>query len=76
MSGELDIRSKEIASVAASIAGNCMPCLKYHLSQAIKIGISKEELKEIIEIAKGIKNRPIEVIHNYANQLLENPNDE
>ena len=45
----LDLRSREIATVAALTAlGNCVPQLKVHLNAALNVGCSEEEIKEVI----------------------------
>ncbi len=45
----LDIKSREIATVAALTAlGNCAPQLKVHLHAALNVGCSEEEIKEVI----------------------------
>ncbi|MCL6591829.1 MAG: carboxymuconolactone decarboxylase family protein [Firmicutes bacterium] len=67
----LDPKTRELAAVAASAAGNCMPCLRYHFAEAKKNGCTEEELSEVIEAAKMIKNRPITEIEKIAGQLLE-----
>ncbi|MEX0336762.1 carboxymuconolactone decarboxylase family protein [Vibrio tubiashii] len=45
----LDVKSREIATVAALTAlGNCAPQLKVHLHAALNVGCSEEEIKEVI----------------------------
>ncbi|QBF82623.1 carboxymuconolactone decarboxylase family protein [Shewanella maritima] len=45
----LDLRSREVATVAALTAlGNCLPQLKVHLNAALNVGCSENEIKEII----------------------------
>ncbi|MGF1739740.1 carboxymuconolactone decarboxylase family protein [Vibrio profundum] len=45
----LDVKSREIATVAALTAlGNCQPQLKVHLSAALNVGCTATEIKEII----------------------------
>lgn len=45
----LDVKSREIATVAALTAlGNCKPQLKVHLSAALNVGCSAEEAKEVL----------------------------
>jgi 4-carboxymuconolactone decarboxylase len=45
----LDIKSREIATIAALTAlGNCAPQLKVHLHAALNVGCSEEEIKEVI----------------------------
>ena len=45
----LEVKSREIATVAALTAlGNCKPQLKVHLSAALNVGCSAEEVKEVL----------------------------
>jgi 4-carboxymuconolactone decarboxylase len=45
----LDLRSREIAVVAALTAlGNAAPQLKVHIQGALNVGVSREEIVEII----------------------------
>ena len=45
----LDLKSREIATVAALIAmGNAAPQLKVHINAALNVGVSKAEIVEII----------------------------
>lgn len=45
----LDLRSREIAVVAALTAmGNAMPQLKVHLHGALNVGVTREEIVEVI----------------------------
>ena len=67
---DLDAKTKELVAIAASVAGNCIPCLKYHFDAAIKENCTKQEIAEAIEIAKTIKQRPIGDINELTIQLL------
>ncbi|MCG6213081.1 carboxymuconolactone decarboxylase family protein [Vibrio furnissii] len=45
----LDLRSREIATVAAlTVLGHCTPQLKVHLNAALNVGCTEDELKEVI----------------------------
>ena len=45
----LDLRTREIATIAALTAmGNAAPQLKVHLEAGLKVGISRDEIVEII----------------------------
>lgn len=47
--GGLDLKSREIATVAALTAlGHCSAQLKVHLSAALNVGCTEEEIKEVI----------------------------
>jgi 4-carboxymuconolactone decarboxylase len=45
----LDLKSREIAAVAALTAlGNAAPQLKFHISAALNVGCTREEIIEVI----------------------------
>ncbi|MET0028320.1 MAG: carboxymuconolactone decarboxylase family protein [Candidatus Thiodiazotropha sp.] len=46
---QLDLKSREIATVAALTAlGHCAPQLKVHINGALNVGCSPEEITEVI----------------------------
>lgn len=46
---ELDLRSREIATVAALTAlGNAAPQLKVHIAAALHVGLTQEEITEVM----------------------------
>jgi 4-carboxymuconolactone decarboxylase len=46
---QLDLRSREIAAIAALVAlGYAMPQLKVHINAGLNVGLSEAEIKEII----------------------------
>ncbi len=51
----LDDETKELVAICASLAANCQPCLGFHLKASLKSGITKGEIKEVMEIARNIK---------------------
>ena len=45
----LDLRSREIATIAALTAmGNAMPQLKVHIAAALNVGLTETEIEEVI----------------------------
>ncbi len=54
----LDERTRELVGLGAAVASNCLPCVRFHLSQASKAGCSPEEISEAAEIAEMVKKRP------------------
>lgn len=54
----LDERTRELVAIAASVAADCLPCLRYHAGQAEKPGISRPEMREAAELARQVKRRP------------------
>jgi AhpD family alkylhydroperoxidase len=67
----LDARTRELIAIGASIAGNCLPCLRYHFAEAIKAGCSLEEIQQAVELSKMVKQRPIDDIDKLATDLVE-----
>jgi AhpD family alkylhydroperoxidase len=67
----LDSKTIELSGIAASIAGGCRPCLDYHFKKALEIGCTIDQVKEVIEIGKMIKQRPITDINEHAEKLLK-----
>jgi AhpD family alkylhydroperoxidase len=67
----LDSKTRELIAVSASVAGNCIPCLRYHLAEAAKKGCTKEELQEVVELANMIKQSPTDRINATAAKYLQ-----
>ena len=49
--GVLDVRTKELLGLVASIVLRCDDCIKYHLETCYNEGLNKEEVGEAMSIA-------------------------
>ncbi|MCM4168810.1 Alkyl hydroperoxide reductase AhpD [Arenibacter antarcticus] len=49
--GALDVKTKELLGLVASAVLRCDDCVKYHLENSHKEGVSKEEVMETLGIA-------------------------
>jgi len=67
----LDERTRELIAVGASIAGNCLPCLRYHFGEALRLGCDVESIREAVELGRTVKERPIHDVYRLAEDLLE-----
>ena len=47
--------TRELAAIAAAVAGKCQPCFTYHCKQARALGIPDEQIQAIIQLAKDIR---------------------
>jgi AhpD family alkylhydroperoxidase len=65
-----DAKIIELIAIGSSIAGNCLPCLRYHFAEAIKIGVSIDEIQEAVKIGKTVKEKPINDIYKLADDLI------
>jgi AhpD family alkylhydroperoxidase len=48
--GALDRRTKELLGLVASLVLRCNDCIDYHLLQAVRLGVSDQELHESFHI--------------------------
>jgi AhpD family alkylhydroperoxidase len=51
MEGALDVKTKEMLGLVASMVLRCDDCIRYHLENCKKNGLSDEELFEVFSIA-------------------------
>ena len=49
--GLLDGRTKRLLAIALSISQRCAPCLKIHARNALREGITREEIEEVAWVA-------------------------
>ncbi len=51
LDGALDVKTKEMLGLIASMVLRCDDCIKYHLEQCKKNGVTDDELMEVFGIA-------------------------
>lgn len=49
--GALDVKTKELLGLVASMVLRCDDCIKYHLGKTHELGISTEQLYEVFAVA-------------------------
>lgn len=65
----LDDKTKGLAAVAAAVGANCVPCFRWHYNNCLNMGISADELEEIINLANIIKGMPLKVFNENAEKI-------
>ena len=55
---KFDGQTRELISVAASVAANCLPCLRYHFAEAVRLGSPIEAIRAAGQIGLTVKERP------------------
>lgn len=50
----LDLKTKELIAIAASVVARCEGCLEGHIKKALELGISKHEISDALVVAIGI----------------------
>lgn len=48
---KLEKKEKELIAIALSVAVKCEPCIKRHVSSALRAGATEEEIAETIAVA-------------------------
>jgi AhpD family alkylhydroperoxidase len=59
----------ELVAMGAAIAANCEPCLKYHYREAQKLGVSKEDMAQAVQMGAKVKDSPHQAILKLADRL-------
>ena len=64
---------KELVAIGASIGSNCEPCFKHHYNEARKLGVSKDDMRLAVKMAKMVKDTPARSILELADRYLAEP---
>ncbi len=73
MSGSPKIMSepvKELVAIGAAMASNCEPCFRYHYDLARSLGVSKEDMREAVDVALAVKAAPHRKVVETADRYL------
>lgn len=68
----MDMRTKELIAIGASITANCQPCLEYHVGLARENGATDEEINEAIEMGKKVRTGSAGKMDKFAENVLVN----
>lgn len=49
--GALEVKTKELLGLVASMVLRCDDCIRYHLGKAAELGVSTQELYEVFAVA-------------------------
>ncbi len=52
---KLDIWTKELIAVGASVTANCQPCLQFHVTRAREAGADDEALAIAMAVARAVR---------------------
>lgn len=66
----LTARDRELVSIGAAMASNCVPCIEHHIPQARSAGLKEEEISEAIEIADRLRQVPARKVLDVALTLM------
>jgi DNA-binding transcriptional MerR regulator len=66
----LDQRTIVVAQISAAVACNALAALRLAVTEALTIGLSPEEIREILALVKEIQQQPISHVAHLTDQLL------
>lgn len=51
----VDIKTKELIAIGASVSANCQPCVKFHLDKAEKLKIAPEDIRAAVQVGTMVR---------------------
>ena len=67
---QLSPRDRELVSLGAAMASNCVPCIEHHIPQARKAGLSDAEISEAIQLSDKLRQVPARKVLDVAIQMV------
>ena len=69
-------QAAEFVAIGAAIGANCEPCLRYHVREAEKLGISSADIARAIALAAQVKETPARTILKLAARLTQSGDEQ
>jgi AhpD family alkylhydroperoxidase len=69
--GALDKVTKELIAIGISVVINCESCMQWHIEQAVKLDVKKEEILEAIEVGIEMGGGPATVAARFAVDVMD-----
>ena len=51
----MDVKTKEMIAIGASVTANCIPCIRYHFNKGREVGLTDAEIKVAIQVGKSVR---------------------
>jgi AhpD family alkylhydroperoxidase len=67
----MDVRTKELVAIGASITANCKPCLEYHVAKAKENGATDQEVAEAVAVGKMVRKGAASKMDEFIPAALE-----
>lgn len=71
-SGALDVKTKEMLGLVASMVLRCDDCIKYHIEKCFENGVTKKEMFEVFSVATIVGGSIVIPHLRRAVEFLEN----
>lgn len=70
---ELDSRTTLIVQISAAVATNALSALRASVTDAKALGMSAEEIRQIVKTAQEVQDQPVSHARHLLDQLLREP---
>ena len=70
----MDAKLKELIAIGASVTANCIPCFKFHLDKAQKLGITHDEIADAVQVGRMVRKGAASQWDENTDLLLKNDN--
>ena len=67
---QLTAQQRELVAIGASLASNCIPCIKFHVRQGREAGLTDEMIEEAIDLADAVRRVPARMVRDAAAAAL------
>ncbi len=71
---KLDMKTEKLVAISASVAVNCLPCIKHTLKAAKDSGATEDEIRDeirnVIKLAKEVKTKSYGFTDKFAEEIL------
>ena len=51
----VDVKTKELIAIGASVSANCQPCVRFHLDKAKKLKIAPEDIQTALQVGAMVR---------------------
>lgn len=70
MANVLEPRTAELVGIAAAIAGHCQPCFDFHYRKALELGVSLDEIRATVILARSVRAAGDRHMDDHANRRM------
>ena len=69
----LDQRTTIVAQISAAVACNALAAIRLAITEGLNVGLTKEEIQEVINLAKDVQQQPISHVSHLTDQMFREP---
>ena len=69
--GALPRKTKELVAIGISVVIDCESCMQWHIEQAARLGASRRELLEAVEVGIEMGGGPATVAARFALEVMD-----